>query len=167
MRVGLWRNLSTKKLMLLNCGVAEYCWESPGLQESQPVHPKGDQSWVFIGRTDPEAETPNTFATPCGELTQWKRPWCWEVLGEGRQWDNREWDGWMTWLTQWTWVCVNPGSWWWTGRSGVLWFMGSQRNNWETTEWLNWTDLNFTAYGDCSHNIKTLAPWKKTHDQSR
>ena len=57
-RVGLWRKPSTKELMLLNCGVGEDSWESLGLQEIQPVRPKGDQSWVFIGRTDAEAETP-------------------------------------------------------------------------------------------------------------
>ena len=57
-RVGLWRKLSTEKLMLLSCGVGEDSWESLGLQGDQPVHPKGDQSWVFIGRTDAEAETP-------------------------------------------------------------------------------------------------------------
>ena len=50
--------MSTNELMLLNCGVGEDSWESLGLQEIQPVHPKGDQSWVFIGRTDAEAETP-------------------------------------------------------------------------------------------------------------
>ena len=47
-----------KELMLLNCGVGKDSWESLGLQEIQPVHPKGDQSWVFIERTDVEAETP-------------------------------------------------------------------------------------------------------------
>ena len=57
-RVGLQRKLSAKELMLLNCGVGEDSCESLGLQEIQPVHPKGDQSWVFIGRTDVEAETP-------------------------------------------------------------------------------------------------------------
>ena len=57
-RVGLWRKLSTEKLMLLNCGVGEDSWESLGRKEIQPVHPKGDQSWVFIGWTDVEAETP-------------------------------------------------------------------------------------------------------------
>ena len=45
-------------MMLLNCGVGEDSWESLGLQGDQPVHPKGDQSWVFIGRTDAEAEAP-------------------------------------------------------------------------------------------------------------
>ena len=57
-RVGLWRKLSAKELMLLNCGVWEDSWESLDCKEIQPVHPKGDQSWVFIGRTDAEAETP-------------------------------------------------------------------------------------------------------------
>ena len=58
-RVGLWRKLSAKELMLLNCGVGEDSWESPlDCKEVQPVHPKGDQSWVFIGRTDAEAATP-------------------------------------------------------------------------------------------------------------
>ena len=63
-RVGLKRKLSTEELMLLNCGVGEDYWESLGLRED-PVHPKGDQSWVFIGRTDVEAETPNSLATWC------------------------------------------------------------------------------------------------------
>ena len=45
----------------------------------------------------------------------------------GREGDDRGWDGWMVSLTQWTWIWVNSGSWWWTGRPGVLWFMGSQR----------------------------------------
>ena len=57
-RVGLSRKLSAEELMLLNCGV-EKTLESPlDCKEIQPVHPKGDQSWVFIGRTDAEAETP-------------------------------------------------------------------------------------------------------------
>ena len=69
----------------------------------------------------------STLATSCEELTHWKRPWCWEGLGAGGEGDNRGWDGWMASLTRWTWVWVNSGSWWWTGRPGVLQFMGSQR----------------------------------------
>ena len=69
----------------------------------------------------------NTLATSCEELTHWKRPLCWEGLGAGGEGDDRGWDGWMASLTQWTWVWVNSGSWWWTGRPGVLQFMGSQR----------------------------------------
>ena len=76
----------------------------------------------------------STLATSCEELTHWKRLWCWEGLRAGGEGDDRGWDGWMASLTQWTWVWVNSGSWWWTGRPGVLWFMGSQRveQNWAT-----------------------------------
>ena len=101
---------------------------------SNQSHPKGDQSWVFIGWTDVEAETPNTLATWCEELTHLKRPWCWERLKAGGEVDDRGWDGWMASLTQWTWVWVNSGSWWWTGRPGVLQSMVSQRvrHDWVT-----------------------------------
>ena len=57
-RVGLWRRQSTKELILLSCGVGENTWESLDCKEIQPVHPKGNQSWIFIGSTDAEAETP-------------------------------------------------------------------------------------------------------------
>ena len=81
----------------------------------------------------------NTLATWSEELTLWKRPWCWERLkaGEG---DNRGWDGWMASPTRWTWVWASSGSWWWTGKPGVLQSMGSQRvgHDWATE--LNWTD---------------------------
>ena len=77
--------------------------------------------------------------TSCEELTPWKRPWCWEGLGAGGEGDNRGWDGWMASLTWWMWIWVNYGSWWWTGRPGVLWFIGSQRvgHDWATE--LNWS----------------------------
>ena len=81
-----------------------------------------------------------TLATSCEELTHWKRLWCWEGLRAGGEGNARGWDGWMASLTQWTWVWVNSGSWWWTGRPGVLWFMGSQRvgHDWATE--LTWTE---------------------------
>ena len=69
----------------------------------------------------------NTLATSCEELTQWKRPRCWEGLGARGEENDRGWDGWVASLTWYTWVWVNSGSWWWTGRPGVLQFMGSQR----------------------------------------
>ena len=70
----------------------------------------------------------------CKELTHWKRLWCWEGLGAEREGDDRRWDGWMASLTRWMWVWVNSGRWWWTGRPGVLSFMGSQRvgHDWVT-----------------------------------
>ena len=69
----------------------------------------------------------STVATWCEELTHLKRPRCWErlkVRGEG---EDRGWDDWMASPTQWTWVWANSGSWWWTGRPGVLRSMGWQR----------------------------------------
>ena len=64
--------------------------------------------------------------------------WCWEGLEAGGEGDDRGWDGWMASLTLWTWVWVTSGSWWWTGRPGMLRFMGSQRvrHDWATE--LNW-----------------------------
>ena len=109
-------------------------------KEIQPVHPKGDQSWVFTGRTDAEyfGLNSNTLATSCKELTHRKRLWCWEGLGAGGGGDDRGWDGWVASLIRWTWVCVNSGSWWWTGRPGVLRFVGLQSQ----TRLSDWTELN-------------------------
>ena len=82
----------------------------------------------------------NILATWWEELTHWKRPWFWERLKAGGEGDNRGWDGWLASPTQWTRVWVNSGSWWWTGRPGVLRFMGSQRvRHYWVTE-LNWTE---------------------------
>ena len=94
--------------------VLEKTLESPlDCKEIQPVHPKGDQSWIFIGGT--EAETPILWP-PDEELTHWKRPWCWQRLNAGGEGDDRGWAGWMASPTRWTWVWANPASWWRTGR---------------------------------------------------
>ena len=76
----------------------------------------------------------NPLATWYKELTHWKRPWCWERLKAGGEGDDRGWDDLMASPTWWTWVWVNSGSWWWTGRPGVLQSMGSQRvrHDWVT-----------------------------------
>ena len=70
-----------------------WCWRRLlrvpwAAREIQPVHPKGNQSWIFTGRTDAEAER-------CKELTHWKRPWCWERLKAWGEGDDRGWDDWM------------------------------------------------------------------------
>jgi len=85
----------------------------------------------------------------CEELTHWKRLWCWEGLWAGGEGDNRGWDGWMASLTRWTWFWVNSRSWWWTGRPGVLRFMGSQRvrHDWAT-------ELHWTNHEDCIYSIQ-------------
>ena len=95
------------------------------------------------------------FGHLMGELTHWKRPWCWERLKAGGGGDNRGWDGWMASPTRWKWVWVDSGSWWWTGRPGILWFMGSRRvgHDWETE--LNWTE------GDKNLYSETIRHWWK------
>ena len=186
--------------------VLEKTLENPlNLKEIQPVHAKGDQSWVFIGGTDVEAETPilwppdmkswliwedpdagkdwgqeekrmtedemvgwhhqlngqgfgwtsgvgdgqrglvcwSSWGCKESDMTErmnwnWKLNWCWERLRAGGEGEDRGWDFWMASPTQWTWVWVNPGSWWWTGRPGVLRFMGSQSQILLS----NWTELN-------------------------
>ena len=152
-RVGLWRKLSTEELMLLNCGVGEDSWESLRLQ--------GDPTSPFWRRSAPGflwkewcwSWNSSTLATSWEELSHWKRPWCWEGLGAGGKGDDRGWDGWMASPTQWTWVSVNSGSWWWTGRPGMLRFMGSQRvgHDWATE--LNWSWLHLNWHIHLSWHI--------------
>ena len=84
----------------------------------------------------------NTLATWCEELIHLKRPWCWERLKAGGEGDDRGWDGWMASPTQWAWVWVNSGSWWWTGRPGVLQSLGSQRVR---HDWV--TGLKYQSHG--------------------
>ena len=138
-RVGLKESWTPKNWCFWTV-VLEKTLESPlDCKEIQPVHPKGNQSWVFIGRTNIWSWNSNTLATYCEEVTHLKRPWCCKRLkpGEG---DNRAWDGWKASLTQWTRVWVNSRCWWWTGRPVMLQFMGSQRvrRDWATE--LNWTE---------------------------
>ena len=95
-RVGLWRNLSAEGLMLLNCGVGEDSWESHGLQ-GDPTSPFWRRSVLGVVWKDwCWSWNSSTLATTCKELTHWKRPWCWEGLGAGREGDDRGWDGSMT-----------------------------------------------------------------------
>ena len=133
--------------MLLNCGVGEVSWESLGLQ-GDPTSPFWRQSVLGVLWKDwCWSWNSNILATWCEELTHLKRPWCWERLKAGGEGDDRGWDGWMASPTQWTWVWINSGSWWWTGRPGVLWFMGSGRV--EQTDWateLNWLTILTASY---------------------
>ena len=100
--------------------------ESPlDCKEIQPVNPKGNQSWIFIGRTDPEAETPILWPPNVKSWLIGKDPDGWEKLQAGGEGDYRGWDDWVASPTQWTWVWVNSGSWWWTKRPGVLQSRGS------------------------------------------
>ena len=106
----------------------------------KPIDPKGNQSWIFIGKTDAEAETPNTLATWWEELTHWERPWCWERLKVGREGDDRGWDCWIASPTQWTWVWANSGSS--DGQGGLMCCSPWGRKESDMIELLNWTDMN-------------------------
>ena len=120
--------------------VLEKTVESPlNSKEIKLVNPRGNQSfWIFIGRTDAEAESSNTWATLCKELTHWKRLWCWEGLGAGGEGDDRGWDGWMSSLTRWTWVWASSRIWWRTGKPGMLQSTGLQKvgHEWATKQHL-------------------------------
>ena len=85
----------------------------------------------------------NTLATWCEELTHLKKPWYWERLKVGGEANGRGWDGWMASPTQWTWVWVNSGSWWWTGKPGVLQSLGSRRVGHDWVTKLNWTNVQW------------------------
>ena len=105
-------------------------------KEIQPVHPKGNQSLIFIRRTDAEAEILILWPPDGKNWLIWKDP------DAGKDWRREkkgmtedELVGWHHWLSGDVWV--NSGSWWWTGRPGVLWSMGLQI----ATEWLNWSEL--------------------------
>ena len=117
--------------------VLEKTLESPlDCKEIQPVHPKGDQSWMFIGRTDVGAETPILWPPDAKSWLIRKDP------DAGKDWGQEEkgmTEDEMASQTRWTWVCMDSGSWWWTGRPGVLQFTGSQRVGYDQV-----TELNLT-----------------------
>ena len=116
--------------------VLEKTLESPlDCKEIQPVHSE-DQPWGLFGRNDAKADTPVLWPPHAKGWLIGK------VSDAGRDsgQDDRGWDGWMASLTQRSWVWVNSRSWWWTGRPGVLQFMGSQR----VGTWLrDWTELSW------------------------
>ena len=124
--------------MLLSCGVGEDSWESLGLQ--------GDQSHSILKEIRPEYSLEGLmlklkrqyFGHQMWRTDSLEKTLKWERLKAGGKGGYRGWDGWMGSPTQWTWVWVNSGSWWWTGRASVLQSIGSQRSQ----TWLSdWTEL--------------------------
>ena len=123
--------------MLLNCGVGEDSWESLGLQ-GVPTSPP-------LKEISPECSLEGLmlklkrqyFGHLMWRTNSFEKTPMREKLKAGEGY-KRGWDGWMASPIQWTWVWVNSGSWWWIGRSGMLWSMGSQRvgHDWATE--LNW-----------------------------
>ena len=126
-----------QKLMLLNCGLKKTL-ESPLDCKIKPVNPKENQSWIFIGRTDAEADA-STLWPP--DVKSW-------LIGKdpeaGKDWRQEE-KGTienevvkMASLTRWTWVWTNSRNWWWTGKPGVLQSTGSQRGRYDWVTERNW-----------------------------
>ena len=118
--------------------VLEKTFESPlDCKEIQPVHPKGDQSWCSLEGLMLKVKL-QYFGHLMRRVDSSEKTLMLGGIGAGGEWDDRGWDGWMVSPTRWTWVWVNSGSWWWTGRPGVLWFIGSQSR----TRLSDWTVLN-------------------------
>ena len=127
--------------------VMEKTLESPlDYKKIKPINPKGNQPWIFIGRSDRWSQSSNTLVTWCEELTHWKRPWCWERLKAGGERDDRGWDNWMASLTQWTWVWASSGRWWRTGKTGMQQSMGSQSRTLLSDWTTNWHRFSFSVY---------------------
>ena len=144
--------------------------------DSKEINPKGNQSWIFIGRTDAEAEALIFGHLMCRTDSLEKTLMLGKIESkEGRGQQRMRWLDGIT--TQWTWIWVDSGSWWWTGRPGVLQFMGSQRvrHDWATK--LNWTAfrtlfVDYEAYSISSKGflatvVDIMVIWVKiTHPHS-
>ena len=143
--------------------VLEKTLESPlDCKEIEPVHPKGNQSWVFIGRT--LKLKLQYFGHLMWRTDSFERPWCWERLKLGGEGDDREWNGWMESLTRWTWVWVSSRSWW---CQGSLSCWGCRvRHNW-TTELKDQKGLSVGLYfaGHFAYCLTlNLFVWAAMHD---
>ena len=126
----------------------EKTFESPlDFKEIQPVHSKGDHIWDFFGRNHVKLKL-EYFGHLMQRVDSLENTLMLEGLGAGGEGDDRGWDGLMASLTRWTWVWVSSGSWWWTGRPGVL---GSQSRTWLS----DWTELNWTDGTRC-HDLSFL-----------
>ena len=127
--------------MVLNCGVGKDSWESLAKRSKQSILKEISPGCSLEGLM--LKLKLYTLVTWCEELTHWKGSWYWERMREGGEGDDRGWDSWMATPVQWTWASVDSRSWWWTGRPGVLQFLGSQRvgHNWATE--LNWSEWYF------------------------
>ena len=155
-RVGLWRKLSTKELMLLNCAwrrLLRVPWTARRFNQSilKEISPGCSLEGLTL-KLDLQY-----FGHLMRRVDSLENTLMLGGTGGRRRKDNRGWDGWMASPAWWTWVWVNPGSWWWTGRPGMLWFMGLQRvrHDWATE--LNWFSKVSTLFSRFLWNLER--PW--------
>ena len=141
-RVGLWRKLSAEELMLLNCG----CWRRllrvpwTARRSNQSILKEISHGISLEGMM--LKLKLHYFGHLMRRVDSLEKTLMLGGIGGRRKGDDRGWDGWMASLTRWTWVWVNSGSWWWTGRPGLLQFMGSQRAGHDWATKLNWTEYS-------------------------
>ena len=136
------RILNTEKLILLNCGFGEDSWHQISLdcKENKAVNPEWNQAWIFIGRTDAEAESPILWPPAAKNWLIWKKLWFWEGLKAGGKGHDRGWDVWIASPTWWKWVWAGSTCWWWTGSLECCSPWG--RKELDTTERLNYAYLS-------------------------
>ena len=147
--------------MLLNCGVGVDLRESLDCKETKLVNPKGNQSWIFIGRTNTEAETPILEPPDVKNSLLGKGPVAGKDWRQEEKGDDRGRDGGTASLTQWPWVGASSGRWWETGKRGVLQSMGSQRvgHDWATEQQQCPSQIPASVWN-------ALSPaWKLTHQE--
>ena len=151
-RVGRWRKLSTEELMLLNYGVGEDSWvpwtaRRPNQSILKEMSPGCSLEGLMLKLKL------QYFGHLMRRVDSLEKPWYWEGLGAGGEGDDRGWDGWMASRTRWTWIWVDSGSWWWTGRPGMLRVHGVAKSQ----TWLSdWTELNKNRFENASFIILAI-----------
>ena len=116
-----------QRIDALTCGAGEVSWESLGQQRDQTSQYSRKLTLNIHWKNWCWSWSSNTLATWLEEPTNWKRPWCRERLRAWGEVGDRGWDSWMASSIQWTWTWANSGTWWGTGRPGMLQSMGLQR----------------------------------------
>ena len=145
--------------------VLEKTLESPlDCKDIQPFNSKGNQSWIFIGRTDIEGEAPILWPLNAKIWLIGKDPDNWERLRVGDKGGNIRWDGWMASLTQWTWVWMSSGRWRRIGEPGKLQSMGVTKSWTQLIDWTTTKTINFNWRMRCSdpggdRNVESCMNW--------
>ena len=149
--------------MLSNCGAGEDTCESLGQQGDQTSQSQRNQFWIFIGRTDAEAEAPILWPPDSKSWLIGKDPDAGKDWRQEEKQGDRGWDGWMASLTQWIWVWAGSRRWWRTGKPGVHWVAKSwtQLSNWTTREKQLWSLVPVLYPSSAqSHLCKHLSTWE-------